>query len=247
MNRLQHASPAITLRIPGGWSHPRELLERLPEGFRMRPESLCLPDGTEIESTLVPPDDQFVDVFQSACRRRPTDSELDVLGQYTVNVVLSGPGGSMQSARTMMQAASALIRAGAAGVFIDNSALAHGGEDWIDMAEDGGPDALSFAFVSIIRGAGEVNTMGMQVMGFPDLQMKTSDLDEHGDTLVELIRYMCGSERTVDVGHVLIDDQLRPRFHVASRENDEFEADSVMHNPYGRLKIVNAKDVAEGN
>ena len=59
----------------------------------------------------------------------------------------------MEAARTMMQAGAAVVRAGGAGVFIDNSTPAHGGgSDWLDMTEDGGPDALSFAFVAIVRG-----------------------------------------------------------------------------------------------
>ena len=38
-----------TLRIPGNWSHPGELIDRLPAGFRLTPEALILPDGTEID------------------------------------------------------------------------------------------------------------------------------------------------------------------------------------------------------
>jgi hypothetical protein len=239
-------SPQIALRVPGAWSHPKELLERLPEGFRLSPEALRLPNGTEIEFNPLPPDDQFSGIFQSACRRPAKDHELTVIRRYTVNVGLCGPGGSLESALAMMQAAAAVVRAGGAGVFIDNSALAHGGDDWVAMTDDGGPDAISFAFVSIIRGRQNVNTMGMQVMGFPDLQMRSSDIDERGEMVVEIIRYICGGDRPIDVGHLLADEH-GPRFQVVARENDEFEAESPMHNPYGRLKIVSAKDIADRN
>lgn len=238
--------PQITFRIPGAWAHPGELLERLPAGFRLGPDGMLLPDGTEIEFTPVPPDEQFPHIFETACRRPPQDVELDILGRYTVNVVLSGPGGSLDSALKMMQAAAAIVRAGAAGVFIDNSAMAHGGDDWLAMTEDGGPDAISFAFAAIIRGEQEVYTMGMQVMGFPDLLMRSSDVDPQGETIVEIIRYVCGGDRPIDVGHLLA-DELGPRFQVVAKVWDEFETGSSMHNPYGRLKIASAKDIAEGN
>src|SRR3954468_10397450 len=156
-------APRITLRIPGGWSNPRDLLERLPEDFQLSPDGLVLPDGTEIEFNPLKPDGQFSQIFQSACRRPPTDEELAVLKRYRVNIGLSGPGGSMESALAMMQAGAAIVRAGGAGVFIDNSALAHGGSDWLAMTDDGGPEAISFAFGAIIRGQHEVYTMGMQV------------------------------------------------------------------------------------
>src|SRR6516164_8800578 len=115
MNKSDAAS-RITLHIPGDWSHPRELVERLPEGFRLTPESLLLPDRTEIEFIPLEPDGQFPQIFQSACRRPASVDELAVLSRYTVNVGLTGPGGSMEAALAMMQAGAAIVRAGGAGV-----------------------------------------------------------------------------------------------------------------------------------
>jgi hypothetical protein len=159
---------------------------------------------------------------------------------------LTGPGGSLKSALAMMQAGAAIVRAGGAGVFIDNSALAHGGNDWLAMTDDGGPEAISFAFVSIIRGPQEVYTMGMQVMGFPDLSMRSADVDERGETMIEIIRYICRGDRAVEVGDILADEH-GPRFQVLGRDSDEFGAESPMHNAHGRLKIVSVKEIAESN
>src|SRR3989440_4683602 len=109
----------------------------------------------------------------------------------------------MQAARTMMQAGAAVVRAGGAGVFIDNSALAHGGGHWLAMAEDGGPDALSFAFVAIVRGRAEVWTMGMHVLGLRDVVMKRADAQAEGFDIIEVIRYLARGEKPVGDGHVL--------------------------------------------
>src|SRR5262249_6941691 len=137
----------IALRIPGTWSHPRELVERLPADCRLTPEALTLPDGTQVEFGAMKADDQFAQIFRSSCRHPATADELATVDAYTVNVCLSGPGGSPEAARTMMQAGAVMVRAGGAGVFIDNSTVAHGGRAWLEMTEDGGPEALSFAFV----------------------------------------------------------------------------------------------------
>src|SRR6187402_1404136 len=107
MSATQH-SPRITLRIPGDWAHPGELLERLPEGYRLTPDTLFLPDKTPIEFNPMEPDDQFPKIFEGSCRRQPHDDELATVGRYTVNVALSGPGGSIESALAMMQAGSAI-------------------------------------------------------------------------------------------------------------------------------------------
>ena len=177
----------VTLRIPGNWAHPGELIERMPAGFRLTPEALLLPDGTEIELTPMPPDDQFAQIFRSSCRQPAEDDELEIVDGYTVNIGLTGPGGSMAAALAMMQAGAAIVRAGGAGVFIDNSGVAHGGRKWIEMTEDGGPDAVSFAFVGMVRNRQEVWTIGMHVMGLPDIVMRRADVEPDGDTIIEVL------------------------------------------------------------
>src|SRR5262245_44144264 len=126
------APVTVALRIPGQWSHPRDLVRRLPAGWRLTPERLIAPDVTPVEFGALAADDQFAQIFRSSSRRPATEDELATVDGYTVNVVLSGPGGSPRAARAMMEAGAAVVRAGGAGVFIDNSALAHGGGYWLE-------------------------------------------------------------------------------------------------------------------
>src|SRR5438132_14413552 len=111
-----HTPVEVVLRIPGRWSHPGELIEGLPAGYRLTPEALVRADGTKVEFNPMPPDDQFAEIFRSSCRRPPTDEELAKVVGYTVNIGLSGPGGSLEAARTMMEAGAAIVRAGGIGV-----------------------------------------------------------------------------------------------------------------------------------
>src|SRR5437870_146425 len=112
--RIKMNEPAapvtVDLRIPGKWSHPRELIERLPAGFRLTPEALILPDATKIDFGAAAADDQFAQIFRSSCRQPPTHDELATVDGYKVNVFLSGPGGSMAAARRMMRAGAAMVR-----------------------------------------------------------------------------------------------------------------------------------------
>jgi hypothetical protein len=240
------APVTIALRIPGQWSHPGELIERLPDGYRLTPEALILPDETQVAFGAMAPDDQFPQIFRSSCRQPATADELATVDGYHVNVVLSGPGGSIQAARTMMRAGAAVVRAGGAGVFIDNSALAHGGRDWLEMTEDGGPDALSFAFVAIIRGRADVWTMGMHVLGLRDIVMKRADVEAGDFDIIEVIRYLSRGEKPVGDGHVIADLD-GPRFQVFAQDGTDELAGSPMHNPFGRLKLVSLRDIAETN
>jgi hypothetical protein len=236
----------IALRIPGKWSHPGELIERLPEGYRFTPETLVLPDETQIEFSARDADDEFAQVFRSACRSRAEASELATVDSYTVNICLSGPGGSMEAAHTMMQAAAAILKAGGAGVFIDNSAISHGGKNWLEMTEDGGPDALSFAFVTVVGGRTEAYTMGMHVLGLRDVVMKRADAEAEDFGIIDVIRYLAASEKPVEDGHLLCDLD-GPRFQAFAHPSTDMPPGSPMHNPFGRLKLVSMKDIAQSN
>jgi hypothetical protein len=234
----------IVLRIPGRWAHPGELMQRLSSGYRLTPEALILPDATRVEFVPMQPDGQFPQIFRSSCRRPATDDELKTVAGYKVNIGLSGPGGSMQAARTMMQAGAAIVRAGGAGVFIDNSGLAHGGLAWLEMTDEGSPDAVSFAFVNIIRSQKDVWTMGMHVLGLRDLVMKRADAE--GFDIVEVIRYVAGGEKPIGDGHVIA-DLGGPRFQVSTEPGDVRLVGSPMHNPFGRFRLVSTQDIAERN
>jgi hypothetical protein len=240
------APVTIVLRIPGRWSHPSELLRRLPAGCRLTPEALVLPDAAPVEFGAVAADDQFARIFRSSCRRPAAADELATVDGYTVNVLLSAPGGSLRAARTMMEAGAAVVRAGGAGVFIDNSALAHGGRDWLALTEDGRPDALSFAFVAIVRGQTDVWTMGLHVLGLRDVVIKRADAEADDFDIIEVIRYLAGGEKPIEDGHVLA-DLSGPRFRAFTQAGDEDLAGSPMHNPFGRLKLVSLRDIAEAN
>lgn len=245
MNKTD-ATVEVFLRVPGNWEHPQELIARMPSGYQLTAKALILPDGTAIEFRPMPPDDQFAGVFQTACRHPATKAELHRVNGYTVNIGLCGPGGSMAAALTTMRAGAAIVRAGGAGVFIDNSVLAHGGSEWIEMVEDGSCDAVSFAFVNVVRDGQIVKTMGMHVLGLPDIVMRRADLDDDGDVIADVIRYLCRGEKPVGPGHVLA-GETGPRFQVLATSGDELKASSPMHNPFGRWKLVSFKDAAECN
>jgi hypothetical protein len=242
------APVTINLRIPGAWAHPGELVERLPDGYQLTPEALVLPDETQVEWVALKPDDQFAGIFRSSCREPATDEELAMVDGYTVNVCLSGPGGSLEAARKMMQAGAAVMRAGGAGVFIDNSGLAHGRQNWLAMTDDGDPDALSFAFVAIVRGRADVWTMGMHALGLPDVVMKHADGEAQagGLDLVEVIRYLARGDEPIGDGHVL-GDLDGPRYQAVAEDGPGNLVGSPMQNPFGRLRLVSMRDIAETN
>jgi len=67
-NEQTSPSVIVDLRIPGRWSHPRDVIERLPDSCRVTPQGLVLPDGSRIDLGFLPPDKQFPRIFRSSCR-----------------------------------------------------------------------------------------------------------------------------------------------------------------------------------
>jgi len=61
-----------------------------------------------------------------------------------------------------------------------------------------------------------------------------------------VIRYLSRDEKPIDAGHILA-DLNGPRFQAFTQDSPEELAGSPMHNPFGRLKLVSMRDVAETN
>ncbi len=236
----------VTLRIPGRWAHPSEMVQRMPKNCKWQPESMTMPDGHRFEIHFRDADDDFVSVFASMCRREPTEDEKAIIEGYTVQVCLTGPGGSFQAAHALMRAAAAMIRAGGGGVFTDNSGVSFGGSQWCSLTDDGGNDAMGFAFVGIIRGKNDAFTTGMHIMGLPDIVMRPADLGEDGGVIIEMIQYLCEGQREVGDGHIVA-DLNGPRFRVAKTTDEKNPPNTPIHNPFGRLRLTSMKEIAESN
>ncbi len=249
MPKFQKKKPApsiiVDLRIPGRWPHPKDLIARLPGDCRVTPGTLILPDGARIGLGFLPPDGQFPGIFRSSCRWPPTDEELTTAEGYTVNATLSAYGGSMEAARTILKAGAVLVQAGGAGVFIDNSLLAHGGKLWLEMTEDLSPDTLSYAFVGIVRGNTDIWTVGMHVLGLRDIVLNLADV-ENGFDIVDVIRYLARGDKPVGDGHILAEVN-GPWFRCIAEKGDPRMVGTPMHNPFGRHRLVKLRHTANNN
>jgi hypothetical protein len=114
------------------------------------------------------------------------------------------------------------------------------------MTEDGSSDALGYAFVGIVGGDRDVWTMGMHVLGFPDLIMSRDECDEDAETLIEIIRYIGSGEKPFEDGHIIV-DETGPRFQAAAAPGDPRFVGGPMENPFGRLRLSSFREIAEGN
>jgi hypothetical protein len=142
----------------------------------------------------------------------------------------------MESASAMMRSALPLLQAGGAGVFIDNSALSFGASDWSKMAEFCDADALTFGLVNIIRGDRDVYTIGMQVLGQPDLIMPIKSAGDGGSLIIDLMLKTATCGQSFEEGQKM-ELPNGQSFRVCKIPDEDFPARSPMHNPWGRLQL----------
>jgi len=231
--------PEVTLRIPGGWTNPEDFFENLPPGCRCTKNGLLLLDGmVELQMRAMPADDEFPRIFAGGCPKSPTDGECEAIGNYKVNVCLTGPGGSIPAAKQLMAGAAAVLAAGGVGVFVDNSGIAHGATDWMSLYEGADTGGVYWAFVLAARSADdEVYSVGMHILGLRDaIVPATGNYEYDARTLHSFLGYTAFSGATVAEGEI-VGDVVLPTFRVHSQAEDRFPSDAPMFNPYGRWRL----------
>jgi hypothetical protein len=235
----QDGLPEIVLRIPGSWLGPEYLARALPADHHYADDRLRLPDGQEVEVIALRPDDEFPRVFTGACRRRPSRRDLRTIRDYKVNVCLACPGGSVDSAIRMLRAGAALVRAGGAGVFVDNSGRAHPSRDWLDLAEIPDDGNAYHAFVSLFVGHEDLWSVGMHVFGLCDGAIRRGGDDESACLdLTTFLGYTLLPDVVIADGDFAGDyEDSPPRFLLRKEATTFPPPGSPLHNPYGRWRL----------
>jgi hypothetical protein len=247
MSWMDEKKVDVTIRVPGHWEEPRELLESLSEGYRLDGNGydlwLWLPDGGRASLRAAPPDEQFFKMWLEGCTREPTETEIAGVQSYATSVHLTMPGGNLRRAREAIAVAAELIRAGGYGVFVDNSGIAHGALDWLDLADDCGEDGGGpfWAFVNTYGDDDTLWTHGMHVLGYRDADMPRSGRDPRAEAkddfaIRNFLGYAYRSGKRISDGEG-VGDELGPTHVVRLVDDTRVEAPHAMHNPFGRFVL----------
>ncbi len=227
----------VTLRIPGLWQQPDEVDRALPIGYRLVEGKLHLPDEMTLDVGATPADDEFADLFRNGCQYPPSDEDQQKILNYKTNVLLSGPGGSMGAAKRMLDAGRAIIHAGGAGVFVDNSGMAHGSDDWLALAGQADDGGAFWAFVATVGTETTVYSIGMHVLGYRDAMIPRTGNDEQDYLMLnEFLGYSYRSGRTIHDGD-LMGDEHGPQFRIRAETATHFPPDAPLHNPFGQWRL----------
>lgn len=242
----QDMLPVVTLRVPGRWADFESFAAALPEGVEVDDEHLYLPapEGGRFELRATEADEEFPRVFIESCTTELSDRERQDIEGYTANVLLAGPGGSVEAARRLMNAAAAVIQAGGFGVFCDSSGTAHGAEQWLALVADEERGAY-WAFVATTGTDDEIYTTGMHVLGLRDGIMTRSGDDRRDWTVLNnFLGFTFQGDEPVADGDLLGEEETGPEFRVAKEPCETFPVGTPFYNPYGMWRLE-AVDPAE--
>jgi hypothetical protein len=139
----------------------------------------------------------------------------------------------------MLTAGAAVVRAGGAGVFVDNSGRAHPSRDWIELAEAPDDGAAYQAFVSVFAGKIDIWSVGMHVFGLCDAVIKRGEDDETACfDLTSFLGYTLLPEVVIADGDYAGDHEGSPPRFLLRKEATTFPPPgSPLHNPYGRWRL----------
>jgi hypothetical protein len=173
---------------------------------------------------------------------RLSREEIDAIASHVVKVFVSGPGGSLDAAREMMAAGSAMIKAGGTGVMVDNCGAAHSPKDWLALAGDKKLGGVYWAFVAVTGGNDEMFSTGMHCLGFRDAELPNPpSRDEGAYILHNFLGYSYQSGATILDGEAIGGPQ-GAEFRLRHIPCTRFPVGSPFHNPYGLWRLEPIED-----
>jgi hypothetical protein len=242
------ALPSISLTIPGPWETPERFCEAIAGkgGYVLQGNVLThmvtrrsIPFGVQLH------DDRLAEEFERWGQGRIPKKNLAELKGHVCVLTLLAAGGSVEAAREMMQAATAVVQAGGMGVRVDSAGIAHGRSDWLKLAGDKEPGGLYWALVATNHddASGQTCTCGMQHLGMRDAITDIADMPakERWFHLNNFNGYVYQSGATIGDGDPLGDENAAT-FRVWQEPCTIHPAGTLRHNPYGMWRITRVEE-----
>jgi hypothetical protein len=179
----------------------------------------------------------------------------------TVGYLLSAPmmrDLAADTSRRLLEATAALLRSGAAAVKNESSALTHGRDRWLALADraagaqdEGLAGALVAAWVKRPIHDGEVlYSCGMHLLGAPEVEIEVDEermtedrlpgLVAHLDTLAVYLLTDPRAEEIEDgAGFRMAEDA--PRWVLRTGTCDRYDEDDLFFNPYGYVRLTHSE------
>ncbi|GAB3254914.1 hypothetical protein [Chitinimonas naiadis] len=233
----------IYLTIPGTWAGWKELTSQLQPHFADRYElhDTALIDRRRkviFQLSLGQHDPELARRFARSSSVSKT--ELARLGQHRSVITLISRCGDEIDVHALQEAATVILKAGGLGVLVENTAVGHGPDYWLDCAAAPPPGFGTFyAFVSAVDHQ-DTHTAGMHFFGLPDIvftrgvsEQPASLLHAAGQTVLRSRQPFTNGD-TIDTGNLGV-------YRLSAEPCRLYERDDPSFNPFGVWRLTPVK------
>ncbi|WP_340527049.1 hypothetical protein [Cupriavidus necator] len=167
---------------------------------------------------------------------------MRAITRHTSHVLLADAGGSRERMAHVMGAASALVRAGALGVYVENAGVAHPAKNWLALADDG-MDGVFRAFVATIDAGGDgAHCSGMQNFGLKDVVVP-ANVPDCTAVAGAFAWHLVVKEAKVTAGQTMMVGTKSSSSHVRIVASAAVPAGAMFHNRFGAWQLLAATRV----
>ncbi|GAB3254919.1 hypothetical protein [Chitinimonas naiadis] len=233
-------SVQTVLCIPGPWQDRNTLITSLvehSEGYLFVGMLLMnTADKSFFELEVHEPDPRMARAFAAAGPHWANTDDMARIADHRMVLYLVGEGGSREAADSIMNAASALIKAGGYGVKVESSGIAHSPSAWLTMSEQQYLFSAYRAYVlNVVSDA--VYSCGMHNLGLPDAIVDADDADDPGKLVSTFCWYLVSEAPTIRSGQTFAADATSPRYRISAEPCELYEEDSLFTNPFGMWRL----------
>src|SRR5207237_479622 len=157
---------------------------------------------------------------------------------HTFTFYVAGKGGSLEAARDVMGAVSAVVRAGGLGVKVESAGLAHSVGQWQRLATEAetSNEALYHAYVTRIARPEEnlFYTCGMHNLGLRDVVVQDDLPTQEAASLLQTFAlYTLLEKPALASGHTFSVAPQAPVYRLAEEPCSYYTEDDLFYNPFG--------------
>ena len=234
----------IVLAVPGNWLNRAGIVTALAKkgrGYRLTGEILTNPDtGESFNLEIDGHDPDLMETFIPVGRGRLSLQDFAALDHHTFTLYLNGPGGSLETARQILNAAAALLRSGGIALRVESSGAVHSAGQWLNCVryQDSELSALYNAFVILTQQGDLIYSCGMHNLGFRDaiISIKNTPV-EPVQTLQAFLLYLMQESPELKDGTIFSTQPDLPHYRLKGEKCTNYPPGDLLYNPFGLWRL----------
>ncbi|SFS80796.1 DUF4261 domain-containing protein [Marininema halotolerans] len=231
----------VIIGIPGQWKDRSELIHNVvskSDGYIMAGHMIFNTEkNSHFDVEIYEHNPHLKESFTHASRGTFTPYLLNDIDQhtFTVYVIAEVKGLHLQQ---LIEAGSALLKAGGLAIKIETSGTAYTQEDWLELSATQDPYSLYTHFASHISGGDHYYTRGMKTFGLPDAAVSSILSLEKASSLLQGFNvYNMMEKPTFHDGETFCLGENEPIYQLQLIDDHRYEEDHVFYNPFGLYQL----------